>query len=199
MDVTMRQLCWRPRLLVLFACCASLLPASRSARGVVAAKSKLSTFYAQSRFVATGKVAAANGNVVDVNSVEVLKGVPPKVAGMKVKVEQPADLAGRLKAGDAVVVFDQEALCLVHAGDTWLVAKAAARGPNPAFVAQGPHPERELFPGRTAGLAAAVAEIKAGKSTLLNEFHQDIFSGGVKEVGKTLPNASFAVAADVNG
>src|SRR4051812_8392696 len=118
----------RARLALLF-CCLWLLTAAPGARGVAAVRSKLSDFYAQSRFVAAGKISAVKENIIDVGDVQVLKGVPPQVAGIKIKIDRPADVAARLKAGDAVVVFEQPNLSLVHVGDMWLTAQAAARGP----------------------------------------------------------------------
>ena len=183
---------------LLFAC-GFFLALTPAARGVVAAEAKLSDFYNKSRFVVTGKVAKVEGSLLDVDSVQVLKAPPPRVAAMKVKVDQPPDLAARLKPGDSIVVLEQDGVTLVHVGDAWLLAQQVQRGPSPGFLTKSVHPAKDIFPGRTPGLVAALTELKDGKPSLLNEFHQDIFGGGVKELGKTLPNAAFAIAADVNG
>src|SRR5688500_4339228 len=115
----------------LFTCGFCILALTRAAWGVVAAEAKLSDFYGKSRFVVTGTIAKVDGDVVEVGAVQVLKAPPPRVASLRMKIAQPPGLAARLKQGDPVVVLEQEGKSLVHAGDTWLIAQQAQRGPSP--------------------------------------------------------------------
>src|SRR4051812_2820088 len=92
---------------ILSICGLWLLAFTPAAWGVVAAEAKLSDFYDKSRFVVTGKIAKVDGSVLDVDSVQVLKAPPPRVVAMRVKVDQPPDLAARLKPGDPIVVLEQ--------------------------------------------------------------------------------------------
>jgi hypothetical protein len=106
--------------------------------------------------------------------------------------------------GQPVVVFVNDApvpTINIHIGDTWLKAGLVGNANPPLWrVTEVDKNGPKSFPGRTEALVKVVADLKAGKSPLLDAVDAKVLHGGAKEVAK-LPVAkpTFLLAADMNG
>jgi hypothetical protein len=90
---------------------------------------------------------------------------------------------------------------LLHLADTWLLAMPIPSAKSPAWRVEQVHQQgKQSFPGRTAALAQALRDAKAGKAGLLDKTEHKAFSGGVRQLAKLdIRNANLLLAADING
>jgi len=169
----------------------------------------VSKIYATSSTVLVGtvrKVTEAN-RVVDVRLAETAKGDPPGPM-IRVQILKPERLIRQVAAGHPLVLFvakgrgkaEAPSAALVHVADTWLLAKRLPKASAPSWRAEERFVGRQCFPGRTAALVKVVAELEAGKTTLLDKAEHNVFRGGVKPRGRLdVTGATFLAAADVDG
>lgn len=191
--------------LSLLAAAAGILLACSPARGVIKVEFPVTEMFATSESVWTGKVESvrAENKVVTVKITSAAKGEAPADSVM-IQVLQPAGLAERLKAGSDVVLFvgkaKGEPLGILHIGDEWLMAKSLP-GPRQAWRVFEKHPDAaKKFPGASAALVRYLAEIKAGKPSLLNHVDPEVFRRPPRLVGKLAVTApTFLDAADLDG
>ena len=160
-----------------------------------------------SKTVLVGTVTSVNpaNRVADVRVDRAVKG---QAAGkrLRVQVVNPAGLIQHVAAKQRVVVFvakvktAAKAVAIVHLADTWLLAKPIPTAKTPAWRVVETYQGKQSFPGRTVALARIVAEMQAGKSSLLDKVEHNVFRGGVKERAKLKVAKPLSLsAADVNG
>jgi len=177
------------------------------ALAVIRVDNTVSKIYADSKAVVVGTVTAVNpdNRVADVKVTDAAKGESP---GEKVRLQivSPEDLIAKVAAGQPVVLFIDEDksgafVALVHLADTWLLAQRVPESKPPVFrVVQVFDYGKQTFPGRTVAMARMAAELKGGKSTLLNKVEPNFFRGAIKEVAKLgVARPTLLAAADVNG
>jgi len=162
--------------------------------------------FAESKAVVSGKVVDIDkeSSVVNVSLTKALKGKSP---GPKIRVQivAPPEVLATLAADQPLVLFVSETegggKSVIHVADTWLLANGV---PNSNLlvwrVVQAWDAVKQSFPGRTAALAALVAELNAGTDTLINAWPHKPFVGGVKTKGKVpVQKATWMLADDLNG
>jgi hypothetical protein len=161
--------------------------------------------YEASKTVVVGTVAAINpaNGVVTAKVTDTAKGDPYGDTYRAQIVALPAILA-QVAAGQPIVLFQAKdkngTIALIHLADTWLMAELIANATPPAWRITQIHDAKQTYPGRTVALAQLVAEMKAGKPSLLNKAEPGALRGPIKllatlKVAKPL----FLIAADLNG
>ncbi len=175
---------------------------ARDASAVIKVEMPISKrFNEGSRSVIIGKVASINLELrlVEVTTVQSLKPgpTPPTV---RLQFVNPPELINSIVVGQPVVMFTKIAGS-VHIADTWLSASAVAGKDPPIWrITQIDRQARNSFPGTTAALVRVLEEVKEGKSTLLDNFDNKIFTGGAKEIAKLdVTKATSLISIDVNG
>jgi len=182
----------------------AVLLSAGPAGAVIKLKLTIPKMYETARGVVVGTVTKVNADnrVIDVKVTATLKG-DPVGEQVRIQIVTPADLIKQVAVDQPVVVLIAKArggpVNVLHLADTWLLAEQIADASPPAWRVVQTHNEQEPFPGRTAALVRALEELKAGKSTLLNAIEQNVFRGGVKELGNLKAKPTFFLAADVNG
>ncbi len=206
------MLCSRRRLIICAAIAAAMLSHLGQAVAVINVAYPLSKMMETNRAVLIGTISniSASNRVVDVKVVEAVKGESPAEV-LRFQLLAPAGLIEQAKAGAAAVVFISKGApgvpatapqkAMLHLADTWLLCTPIETAKSPAWrVEQLYQQGTQAFPGRSAALAQALRDAKAGKPGLLDKCDHKPFSGGVKELGKLdVRNANFILAADVNG
>ncbi|KPK84575.1 MAG: hypothetical protein AMJ81_05215 [Phycisphaerae bacterium SM23_33] len=161
--------------------------------------------YDTAQVVAVGTVLRVNpdNRVIDVQVEETLKG---KLDGdrLRVQLAAPAELIKEVAAGGSLVIFTGQdggkPAAVLHLADTWLLAEPIPNVSPTAWRTVQLHDLKQSFPGRTAGLARVVRQLKAGKPALLDKLELEAFRAGVLELAKLdVANPTFLSAADLNG
>lgn len=176
------------------------------AGGVIKIDLPISKIHESSKTVVVGKVEgiAAESRLVNVQVTDVAKGEHAGDA-LKIQLVTPEGLIKEVAVGQPAVVFISKlkggTLAIVHVADTWLLAQLVPGGQVPVWrTVQLRNDCKQSFPGRTTALAAIVAEIKTGKSSIVNRIDFNHFPGGARELAKlNLAKPTFLLAADLNG
>jgi hypothetical protein len=201
------MLCSRRRLGLFAAAAATMLAHLGQAGAVIKVDLPLSKMVEVAKAVVVGTVTnvSASNRVVDVKVVETVKGDSPGEL-LRFQLLEPAAMIEQVKAGAPAVVFiaqgrgDRPPPATLHLADTWLLAMPIPSAKSPAWRVEQVYQGKQSFPGRTAALAQALRDAKAGKTGLLDKVEHKAFSGGVRQLAKLdIPNADFLLAADVNG
>lgn len=167
-----------------------LIPAS----AIIKIDFPVSRVYQEAGIVAVGEVTGVNpGSGLECVIRETLKGRLPDA---NFTIATPADLAKQAKAAQPVVVFIQGDRAILHLADAWYEAGRTAGGTQ--WAIRGPYPMVKNYPGRTAGLAAIVREIKAGRKGIQDGIGHE-FVGSLRDWGDLGVTPTFLAAADVNG
>jgi hypothetical protein len=182
----------------------TLLTFGSAARALINVPITVQSMHDDSQAVFVGAVTSVNADnrVVEVKVKQAVKGDSPGDT-IKIQIANPPDLIKQVAADAPVVVFVSQkgngALASIHLADTWLLAEAIPNTAPTAWRTKQVADIRESFPGRTGALVGLLAEIKAGKPTLLNETKEEVF-GGIIDLGKLpVTKPTFLLAADVNG
>lgn len=174
------------------------------AGAVIKVSLPVSKTFEMSKTVVVGQVTklAAESRLAEVKVLDVARG---DAAGdtFRVQIAAPADLFKQVAVGAPVVLFVSKArngaVAMLHLADTWVLADLVANSNPPAWRVGQVHDLRQSFPGRTAALVRIVAELKAGKSPLLDQAEVNYF-GAIQPAGK-LPvvRPEWIAAADLDG
>jgi hypothetical protein len=166
----------------------------------------ISKVYGETKILLVGKVTAVaqDTRVIDVAITEAVKGKSPGEK-IRIKIATPAELIKEIAVDQPVLLFIMESdgsVAAVHVADTWLNATAF---PNSKLLGWGVvqlyKEGGQAYPGRTSALVKIVAELKAGKTPLLEKFERKAFAGGVKPRGKLagIQKPAWIMAADIDG
>src|SRR5258706_2859414 len=103
---------------------------------------------------------------------------------LKIKLENLPDVVKNAREGSPVVLLigRRSASNALNLADTWLFPEPLPSGKS-NFIVRKELDLKQSFPGTTSALTKAIEELKAGKSTMLDEISPDMFKGGVKELG----------------
>lgn len=183
---------------------AVLLVCAAPAGAVIKVDFPVSDMYKTSQSVWVGKVASLrpDSRVAAVTVQSAAKGpAPPRQ--LFVQVLKPAEVFPAVAVGQDAVLFVGKAagqpMGIVHLADCWLLAKRLP-GEQEAWRVEQRYDAIKAFPGRTAALAGYLAELKAGKGTLLDHVDPEVFRRPPRLLGKLdAPGAAWLAAADVNG
>jgi len=182
---------------------ASLASAS-PAWAVINVKTPMSMIYQTSKTVIVGTVAAvdAAAKTINVNVRETVKGESPGER-IVVQVVAPDGLMGEVAAGGPVVLFVAKArggVAVLHLADKWFLANGSPGASPPTWRVLQAHDARQSFPGRTVALVRLLADLKAGKRTILNVIEQNLFPGPARKLAKLdLQKPRWLLAADLTG
>lgn len=179
------------------------LAAALPAPAVIKVEIPVSKIYDDSNTVILGTVALVNPQncVVDVKVDQSIKG---QAVGdsLRVQVAAPAGFIKQVAVGLPVVIFlgerEGKPLAVIHLADSWLLADGLPGTTPPAWRVVQPFDGARSFPGRTAALVRIVAELKAGKPTLLDVTNPEALRGPVRELANLALRPTFLVAADIN-
>jgi hypothetical protein len=167
----------------------ALLPAS----AVIKIDFPVSRVYQEAAIVAVGEVSRVMaGRGIECTMQETLKG---QMAGSKVTMDAPAELAKDLKPTRPVVAFIQGNRGIFHLADAWYSAEGKADG---RWTITGPYPMVKNYPGRTEGLVSVLRQIKAGKPGIKDGIGHE-FVGSIRDLGNLGVKPTFLTAADLNG
>jgi hypothetical protein len=165
----------------------------------------VSKIYETSQAVAVGIVDRVNAenHVLEVKVRETLKGTPVGQR-FRVQVLGPADLFGRVAAGQPIALFVGKvrggAIAVVHLADTWLLANRLPGAEPPLWrIMQLHNDARQAFPGRTAALLTLLQEMKAGKPTILDKLEQAPFTAARQVARLNVTRPAWLLAADFSG
>jgi hypothetical protein len=179
----------------------ALLPlvAALPAAALIKVQTPVSKMYAGSASVVVGKITkvSADTGVVEATATTV-KGDGVGEA-LKIKLDNLPDVLKNAKEGSAVVLLvgRRSASNALNLADTWLFPEQLPSAKSNFIV----HKELDLkqsFPGTTTALARAIGDLKAGKSTMLDEVSPDMFKGPVKQLG-SVPAGTTAIRASRSG
>ncbi|MDD4890718.1 MAG: hypothetical protein PHU85_12405, partial [Phycisphaerae bacterium] len=189
----------RVTLLAVAAILALFVPAA----AVIKIELPVSKTFDMSRSVVVGTVTKVNpdNRVAEVKVADVAKGESVGET-FRVQVTAPADLFGKVAADQPIVLFVSKArngtVAVLHLADTWVLADLVPNSNPPAWRVGQVHDLKQSFPGRTAALARIVGEMKAGKSTLLNEAEPNYF-GEAKKIGNLgMKNPTWIMPVDID-
>lgn len=184
--------------LAVLACC-------RPAWAVIKVDMPLAKIYDTAKAVAVGAITRVNpdNRVLDVKVEQTAKGEGVGEQ-FRVQIVNPPELIKQAAPGGPLVLFVGKAkggaIAVMHLADTWLLAELIPDSSPPAWRVVGPHDAKGAFPGKTAALVTLVAELKAGKSTLLNETENKVFKPEIRELAKlNVIKPTWISATDVNG
>ena len=174
------------------------------APAVIKVDHPVSKIYAEAKTVIAGVVARVNpdNRVVDIKVQTVIKGDP---VGDQIRIQlvSPAELIRHVAPELPVLVFAGEAEAVVHLADTWLLAKKLPVAGPPAWRVESVYATaRTTFPGRTVGLIALAAQLKAGGPKFMDVADKEAFGGGAAQRELRPPltaKPTFLAAADLNG
>lgn len=196
----------RNRALVLAAAVGGLLVWASPASAVIKLELTVAKMFQISKTVLTGTVDKLDTGrrVVDVNIADIAKGQSP---GQRVRVQvvAPADLIHQIQPGQSAVLFlggaRSTSIAAVHLADTWLLANEIPGSNQQAWqVMTTKDDARSSFPGRTAALARLVAELKAGRSPILDRVDQRFFRGRVRKLARLdVSQPAWMLPADFSG
>jgi ribosomal protein L35AE/L33A len=185
---------------------AALLAVATPAAAVIGIDVTVAKVYQGSKIVVIGTVTDVNADsgVIDVKLDEPLKG---KSLGerIRLKVVKPAELIKQVAVGQPMVLLittptgsGSEA---VHLADTPLLTSAIAGSNMQTWQIKGVHEAMpRTFPGRTAALVRLLADLKAGKNTILDKWDQTPYSGPMRKLADLkVQKPRWLMAADVNG
>jgi len=189
---------------------AALLAAVAPAAAIIKLDITVAKVYETSKAVVVGTVAGvdAKSGLVDVTVAQTLKGQP---LGERLRVQIAApDLVKtewikKVAAGGPLVLFLGDArgngIAAIHLADTWLLANGLPGAKLQQWrVVQVHEATRQCFPGRTVALVRLLADLKAGKNTILDKFDQKFLSGGIRRLAKLdVQKPQWIMAADFNG
>ena len=186
--------------------CALILALAAPVGALIKLENTVSDTYGASKVVLVGKVAAllAETRVVDVTVDETLKGKSPGER-IRIQVVAPAEILKEIAPGQPLVFFLGETegggVAVVHVADTWLLANGVPNSNLQVWRVVKMHETmRQAFPGRTAALVRLLADLRAGKNTILNKWDRKPFAGGVrKRAALKVQKPTWILAADVNG
>jgi hypothetical protein len=154
-------------------------------------------FNTGSRAVLVGTISGfdAQKNVLSVKPFSAYKGTAPQSDAVLIQISSPESLRKEVTVGEPIVLFVGLRTAAVHVADHWYSAQALGK-PHlfniNAPLGHAAHTSHdESFPGKTAALVKALAEIKAGKSTLLDVAPDKLIATPVK--------ASFTLPANATG
>lgn len=187
-----------PRILTLWlfvACCfAALVPA----HGVIAVSLTMADLYEQSGQIIIGNVTEADVQVrvVKFEALERPKGGP---AGdvIALRFEEGVELPPT-RVGEPAILFAGRKSSVIHLADGWFMAKGADADTATWRVTKNQGPTVD-FPGRTQALVRVIADIKAGKRTLVYGIEHNVFKGGVRKLADVAPHPKAIASEDVNG
>jgi len=153
--------------------------------------------------VLVGKIDAID-NATQALTVTLSPALKGKAPGPKVRVQiaNPAGFLKSVQANQPIVIFilnPNEAV--VHVADTFLLAQGvpASNGLVWRSIKIWDDPKTS-FPGRTSALVQYVTDLNAGKDSMINEWKEKPFAGGMKERAKLpVKKATWILAEDVNG
>ena len=191
-----------PRFILLLCAVSVTLCLCGECLAVIEVKTPITKHVDESPVVATATITKSD-NTIEARLDEVIK-PSDKIqipATFRIVPGVHAKLPVAPKPGDRVAIFlgKRPGTAVVHIADNWYLA---THPDNLAGFMLSAAKEDLLptYPGHTAGLIAVLAEIKAGKSTLLNALPGPLLNSEEVELAK-LPNiknpTSFSVA-DVN-
>jgi hypothetical protein len=162
-----------------------LTPLALPTPALIAVKTPVSQMYAGSPTVIVGKITTFTPTT------GILEATATTLKGdgvgdtIKLKLDNLPTLTQSIKPNQPLLLFlaRRPANNALHLADTWLTPE-----PVPAsksnFVVRTEKDLRQSFPGTTTALAAVVADLKAGKNTMLDAAHPGLFKGGTKDLGQ---------------
>jgi len=182
----------------------ALVLASPPALALIKVDFPVSKMYEVSKAVVVGTVTGVNpdNRVVEIKVADVAKG---DAGGdrLRIQIVSPADLIKQVAVEQPVVLFVAEAggkaVAVVHLADTWLLAQEVPGATPPAWRIVQPYDAAKTFPGRTPALVRLVADLKAGRPTILDAMDDESFRGGVRELANLKLKPTFLAALDLNG
>jgi hypothetical protein len=173
------------RFVLLLAAIAAISPA---AFALIKVQTPVSKMYAGAVSVIVGKVTKVSLDTGILEAVATtLKGDGVGEA-LKIKLENLPDVVKNAKEGSPLVLLigRRSASNALNLADTWLFPEPLPSGKS-NFIVRKELDLKQSFPGTTSALTKAVEELKAAKSTMLDEVSPDMFKGGVKELGSIPP------------
>lgn len=185
-----------------FSLCLSLVVSfavlAAPARAVIGVSVKIADLFELSRDVLSGEVQEADSKArtLTLRVTEKMKGTSSAKSislAFAEGVEVPAALTGQ-----PAILFAGVKGTLIHVADGWLFAKTPADGATVWQVTRNDGATLD-FPGRTPALLRVVADVRAGKRTIMNESEHVVFRGGLRKLTNILPQPKALATADVNG
>ncbi|MDB5322770.1 MAG: hypothetical protein JWN40_4401 [Phycisphaerales bacterium] len=157
---------------------------AQSAAALIKVKTPVSEMYSGAVSVVVGKVTRVSPDTGVIEaSAAALKGdgVGDTV---KIKLENLPAVIRSVKEGSPVVLLigRRSSSNALNLADSWLFPEAAPSAKS-NFVVRKELDLKQSFPGSTAALVRALEDLKAGKSTMLDEVTPGMFKGAVKEIG----------------
>lgn len=172
---------------------AILIGAVAPASAVIKVDYPVSQLYKDAEIVALAEVTrveAGGGFTCAVG--ETLKGRLPDAG---ITLAAPAALSRELKARQPAVLFIRRTLIILHVGDAW---HQGTRLPGERWAISGPYPMAKNYPGRTAGLAAIVRDIQAGRKAIQDGIGHE-FVGSLQDRGNLGVTPTFLAVTDADG
>lgn len=171
---------------LLLAFCILLAGFAPAAMGLIKIDAPISRSYAASPRVIVAEVSTitAANRLVDARVLQTLKGDDPGER-VRLQVAQPADLFERIRPGGKLVIFVGLRASTIHIADTWSIAQMRPEMSPPTWqISAEAMPLRRSFPGTTDALVRLVADLKAGRSTLIDQIDETFFAGKPAVLGK---------------
>jgi hypothetical protein len=156
---------------------------AQSAAALIKVKTPVSEMYSGAVSVVVGRVTrvSADTGVIEA-SAAALKGDGVGDT-IKIKLENLPAVIKSVKEGSPVVLLigRRASSNALNLADAWLFPEAAPSAKS-NFVVRKELDLKQSFPGSTAALVRALEDLKAGKSTMLDEVAPGMFKGAVKEI-----------------
>jgi hypothetical protein len=181
-----------------------ILVFTQPAFAVVAAKIPVSKMYETAKSVIIARVTQANEThrVLDVETIEVLKGAaPPK---LRIQIVEPKNVFDAVRIGDPVVILTGKVReadkSTIHLAGGWYVAQAKADSAPQIWQIIQPQSNDfpKGFPGSTSGLVLILREIQSKKPTYLSVADERLFNGGMEQLSQLTITPTGLFAADLN-
>jgi hypothetical protein len=167
---------------------------SQSAAALIKVQTPVSAMYGGAVSVVTGKITKVtpDSGVIEA-AATTLKGDGVGDA-LKIKLENLPDVIRSVKEGSPVVLLigRRTASNALNLADTWLFPEPLPSAKS-NFIVRKELDLKQSFPGTTAALSHALEDLKAGKSSMLDEVSPDMFKGPVKQLG-SIPAGGTALA-----
>jgi hypothetical protein len=166
---------------------------SQSAAALIKVQTPVSAMYGGAVSVVTGKITKVtpDSGVIEA-AATTLKGDGVGDA-LKIKLENLPDVIRSVKEGSPVVLLigRRTASNALNLADTWLFPEPLPSAKS-NFIVRKELDLKQSFPGTTAALSHALEDLKAGKSSMLDEVSPDMFKGPVKQLG-SIPAGGIAL------
>lgn len=180
-----------------FRCIVPLFAAAllaQSATALIKVQTPVSAMYAGAVSVVTGKITKVSPDTGVIEAAATTLKGDGVGDTLKIKFENPPETVKSVKEGAPVVLLigRRTASNALNLADTWFFPEPLPSAKS-NFVIRKELDLKQSFPGTTTALSHALEDLKAGKSSMLDEVSPDMFKGPVKQLG-SIPTGGTALA-----